>query len=324
MLALYRSGRQAEALEAYQTARRALVEELGIDPSQALRELEQAVLRQDASLDLAQAAAPERSILVWSRGGESLDALLGIAEPLSRRPLRELILARVVGRDELACATDLLSSRSEELRSGGIAARVAAFASTDAGHDVARLATEQDVDLILLDGAFEPEVEALLDSAPCDVAVLSELKEVSVGPDRPVLVPFGGAEHDWSAVEIAAWIARALEAPLRLVGSTGGRHGRDASRLLASVSLLIQRAVGIATSPLLVEPGEEGLLRAGADAGLIVFGLPSGWRREGIGGVRQAVARSASAPTLFVRKGLRPGGLAPPASQTRFTWSLRR
>jgi DNA-binding SARP family transcriptional activator len=47
MLALYRAGRQAEALAAYQHARRTLVGELGIEPSPALRELEQAVLRQD-------------------------------------------------------------------------------------------------------------------------------------------------------------------------------------------------------------------------------------------------------------------------------------
>jgi DNA-binding SARP family transcriptional activator len=51
MLALYRSGRQAEALQAYRDARRALVDELGIEPSKALQELEQAILRQDAALD---------------------------------------------------------------------------------------------------------------------------------------------------------------------------------------------------------------------------------------------------------------------------------
>ena len=50
MLALYRSGRQAEALRAYQGARRALSEELGLEPRQALRDLETAILRQDASL----------------------------------------------------------------------------------------------------------------------------------------------------------------------------------------------------------------------------------------------------------------------------------
>ena len=57
MIALYRSGRQAEALEAYQAARRTLVEELGLEPGPALRRLESAILRQDASLDLPDQAA---------------------------------------------------------------------------------------------------------------------------------------------------------------------------------------------------------------------------------------------------------------------------
>ena len=50
MLALYRSGRQAEALQAYQDGRRALSEELGLEPGQGLRDLETAILRQDTSL----------------------------------------------------------------------------------------------------------------------------------------------------------------------------------------------------------------------------------------------------------------------------------
>src|SRR5262249_9666247 len=52
MLALSRSGRQAEALTAYKAARSTLVEELGLEPGPKLQELERAMLRQDPSLDL--------------------------------------------------------------------------------------------------------------------------------------------------------------------------------------------------------------------------------------------------------------------------------
>lgn len=51
MLALYRCGRQADALDAFQQTRRMFVDELGLEPSSALRALEQAILRQDPSLD---------------------------------------------------------------------------------------------------------------------------------------------------------------------------------------------------------------------------------------------------------------------------------
>jgi predicted ATPase/DNA-binding SARP family transcriptional activator len=54
VLALYRAGRQAEALEVYRDARRVLADELGLDPSPFLQELERSILRQDPSL-----AAPE-------------------------------------------------------------------------------------------------------------------------------------------------------------------------------------------------------------------------------------------------------------------------
>jgi YVTN family beta-propeller protein len=60
MLALYRSGRQAEALDAYQQAHRMFAEELGLEPGRTLQELEGAILRQDAQLDppRSQAATP--------------------------------------------------------------------------------------------------------------------------------------------------------------------------------------------------------------------------------------------------------------------------
>jgi DNA-binding SARP family transcriptional activator/streptogramin lyase len=63
MLALYRSGRQAEALETYRRARVTLVEEVGLEPGRRLQELERAILSQDPSLDLPAPAAEARLAL---------------------------------------------------------------------------------------------------------------------------------------------------------------------------------------------------------------------------------------------------------------------
>lgn len=59
MLALYRAGRQADALDAYRSAARFLREELGMEPSRALQQLEQAILRQEAALELALPPRPK-------------------------------------------------------------------------------------------------------------------------------------------------------------------------------------------------------------------------------------------------------------------------
>ncbi len=337
MTALYRSGRQADALEAYKDARRALVGELGVVPSIALQELERAILRQEPALDLP-ATAPasvgedvDRSILVAITDQQRVDALLAVAEPLVRDPPRVMILARLVAdAAELRSASAGLEEHRSALQARGVVARAASFTSTTPGEELARLATELDVDLLLADapdellaeGAPDERLTAVLGETPCDVALLAAR---DVTPAGPVLVPFGGAEHDWAAVELGAWLARADHLPLRLAGAAAvPEHGRrDASRLLSHGALAVQRVLGISAEPLLAPPGEEGMLDASRDAGLLVVGLSTRWHREGLGPARLRLAREATPPTLLVRRGLRPGGLAPPASLTRFTWSIR-
>ena len=61
MLALYRSGRQADALAAYRTGRARLVDQLAVEPGPALRGLERAILRQDAALDPPESESPRPS-----------------------------------------------------------------------------------------------------------------------------------------------------------------------------------------------------------------------------------------------------------------------
>ena len=55
---------------------------------------------------------------------------------------------------------------------------------------------------------------------------------------------------------------------------------------------------------------------------LLVLGLSDRWRTEGIGPARLSVAAAVHAPTLFLRRGLRSGGIAPRETFTRFTWTL--
>jgi DNA-binding SARP family transcriptional activator len=65
MLALYRSGRQAEALEVYADVRLTMVDELGLDPGPSLQRLEELILGQDASLDLQETAVTSAAAAEW-------------------------------------------------------------------------------------------------------------------------------------------------------------------------------------------------------------------------------------------------------------------
>jgi Kef-type K+ transport system membrane component KefB len=293
---------------------------------------------------VAPGARPDRAILVAPQDERNLDALIALAEPVARgEPPRELILARLLvpsraatggirttDRD-VAEATRELARRREELEGRDVVARAVAFTSGSPGEDLVRLAGEQNVDLVLLDGRRpllgggipRGDVGLVLEQAPCDVGVLVERegRPPDVGPDHPVAVPFGGADHDWAALELAAWLASDREAPLRLLGAESERGERDASKLLANASLVVQRLAGVAAEPVLVSPGRQGVLDAAGDAGLLVVGLSERWREEGLGPVRSEIGQYAEAPVLFVRRGQRPGALAPRDDVTRFTWS---
>jgi hypothetical protein len=139
-------------------------------------------------------------------------------------------------------------------------------------------------------------------------------------------VPFGGRDHDWAALEFGAWIAAGRGVSLRLLGTEAGLEdgGRDASGLLASASLVVQQVAGVVAEPVLIEPGSGGVLQAASGAGLLVIGLSDRWRHEGIGSTRSTIAREAPAPLVFVRRGSRPGVLAPRERVTGFGWSTTR
>jgi Kef-type K+ transport system membrane component KefB len=298
---------------------------------------------------LASAETPtlHGSILVASQTTAATDQLLAIATPLARAvPPREIVLTRLLApprgasvrgalqtqQRELDQASAELTRHQTELRRAGATSRVAAFTSTEIGTDLVRLGEREDVDLVLLDGRRpllggdvpRGDVGVVLDRAPSDVAVLVAREDavIDLGHDATILVPFGGMEHDWAALELGAWLASSTGATLSLLGSAGQTEdGRDSTRLLANASLLVQRFVGVHAETLIVEPGGDSLIAAARDAELLVVGLADDWRSAGLGTTRAQIAAAAPAPLVFVRRGTRPGALAPRTDVTRFNWT---
>lgn len=331
MLALYRSGRQADALTAYRSAREALVDELGLEPTRALQELERRILSQDPALEpqpqaTARSAAPDRTVLLAPGDERSLDLLMSVVGPLLSG--MEVIAVRLVSEErELEEAAATLD---EWRRTLGANVRAAAFTTADPSSDVVRLASAYDAELVLLGappalGAtpLPPDVEALLTRSPADAGFLHG-GPIDWAHGSGVFVPFGGSEHDWAALELGASFAAAAGTQLRLVGTRADprRGQRDASRLLANASLAVQRLTGVTARPLLAEATSEALVDAVGEATLVVVGVSPRWRREGIGSVRRALVAHARPPLAIVHRGPRPGALAPRDARTRFSWSL--
>ena len=328
MVALYRSGRQAEALNVYRRLRRTLVDELGLEPGAALQDLERAILTQDPSLDpqprVPTSAEPDRSVLVVASADARLDSLLPVAVALAVQARRELIVVRpVADEDELTSAAAATNARRRGLP---VSARAAAFTTSDRAVDILRLTTSHEVDLVLLDAPeglgndrLPDELAEILEHSPAPVVILADSAE-DRSSGTGVFVPFGGGEHDWAALELAAWLASSSSAALKIVGRKG--EPRDASRLIADAALALQRLADVDAEPVLVDPTEDALIEAVAGASAVVVGITPRWQRDGIGATRRALLR-AGPPLLLVHRGLRPSVLAPPGSRTRFTWTLR-
>jgi DNA-binding SARP family transcriptional activator/streptogramin lyase len=107
MLALYRCGRQAHALEVYRSGRRLLDEELGLEPDDELQRLEKAILNHDPSLDSSAVAAAERPSVAQRRHVSSrTEAQVPPDSVAVIDPKRSLVVGHVpVGRRPVAIAT---------------------------------------------------------------------------------------------------------------------------------------------------------------------------------------------------------------------------
>jgi hypothetical protein len=194
--------------------------------------------------------------------------------------------------------------------------RVAAFTSADPAADVVRLADAYGAELVLVDSPNEALVER---SSAAVAATAGRAVDWRVGSG--VFVPFGGREHEWAALELAAWLASAAHVPLRPVGVAAdpAEGRRDSSRLLANASVAVQRLVGVDAVPAFAARSADALAEVLAPATVVVVGMPPA---TGSAALRDALAERLTAPMLLLYAGSRPSGLAPRDVRTRFSWSL--
>jgi DNA-binding SARP family transcriptional activator len=208
MLALYRDGRQAEALETYRRARKTLADEVGIEPGAELRALEHSILNQAPELGGRVEAARSARVLLALPGSEDGVAPLARLGSLLAGHIRAEPIVSAVVPDEQALAG--MMERLKELRGRAADVRSAAFTSDDPGADITRLASEHDVALMLMD-------------APADT-----LRGAGLASRSPPSCKRSPPMSSWSPEPAGAAQAMARSSSRSPATTTTGRRSRSA------------------------------------------------------------------------------------------------
>jgi ABC-type transport system substrate-binding protein/DNA-binding SARP family transcriptional activator/streptogramin lyase len=281
MVALYRAGRQQEALAVYQSARRVLVGELGIEPSPALQRVERAILAQDASLDAPRRAAPAPA--PGRAGGENL-------APVADARRARLVLSAAVG---VALVVALLAGGVLAGKRGASPATAGpdTVAVVDAGRNVlagdvtgvgrpggvadgagATWVTDTADDLLLrVDPAGQVVDRIPVGRGPAGVAagdgqvwVANQLDGTvsEVNPAAGVVVATIGVGNGPVAVASgygSVWVANATDSTLSRIDPGGGR---------------VVAAIPLGSTPTGLAAGDGGIWVTGADTGELALVNP--------------------------------------------------
>jgi class 3 adenylate cyclase/tetratricopeptide (TPR) repeat protein len=272
MLALYRAGRQADALEAYQQTRRLLGDELGIEPSTELQRLERSILVHDPALEgpPAAVAAPAEPAPPPRRVRKLMTLLFAELEPAAEIDPETLSILLDEGRAKAAEILGRFGATVEELATGGV---MAVFGIPAVHEDDAQRAVRAAVELraavgdalavrvgiatgeALSGGAGRtvvgdvvPAAARLAQAAPAGEVLLAESTQRLVHDGAHVEVAAGGSFRLLDVVAGAEAIPRRLDTELL---------GRD--RELVALRHALDRAVLERTAYLFTVLGPAGI-----------------------------------------------------------------
>jgi DNA-binding SARP family transcriptional activator len=299
MLALYRAGRQAEALDAYRDARRALRDELGLEPSPSLRELERAILRQDPRLT-RRAAAPDEPAAVERRrvvtvvaavaGAEDPEAIAGAFAPFRAAVERHGGAVETVAGDEALAVFGARETREDDALRAVRAADEARSSALRIGVDTGEVVSSALVGGVVTsaralaregaDVAIGGRALALVrDAVDVDGHALLAVRDAPA-PARRLDAPFVGRERELGALLDAFAAARDGDQcrAVTVIGDAGIGKTRLARELASRVDarVLVGRCVSYgegATYLPLAEalPLDDSVLEGEDDAGTVAL-----------------------------------------------------
>jgi peptide/nickel transport system substrate-binding protein len=234
LIALYRCGRQAEALAAYRTTRRRLVDDLGVEPGMELRELERRILEHDLSLE-----APRRESrpVVAARTLGRRGVVIALAGLLALGGVAAILAVALPGKDAQALAAapnsvGVVDGRRDQVRlvikaggePGGIAAGAGAVWVTDTASDLLLRITDSGRSVDRISVGHRPTGVAVGDGQVWVVNQLdrsvSEVNPEALREVRPIQVGNGAGAIAFGHGSV--WVANATDDSLSRINSDSG------------------------------------------------------------------------------------------------------